>query len=83
MGKAKKQSYQKSEHVTKGILDYIHSDLWGPAQTQSLSGSRYFLTLVDDFSRKTWIYFLKTNDQVLEKFKEWKKMIEKIACQGQ
>lgn len=34
-GKAKKQSLQKSEHTTKGILDYVHSDRWGPAQTPS------------------------------------------------
>ena len=33
----------------KGTLDYIHSDLWGPARTQSLSGASYFMSIVDDY----------------------------------
>ena len=37
---------------TKGTLDYIHSDLWAPAKTQSLSGARYFMSIVDDYSRR-------------------------------
>ena len=53
-------AYGKSSRVklvigiqrTKGTLDYIHSDLWGPARTHSHSGSRYFMSLVDDYSRK-------------------------------
>ncbi|TXG52017.1 hypothetical protein EZV62_021186 [Acer yangbiense] len=39
-------------HRTKGTLDYVHSDLWGSARTQSLGGSRYFMTIVDDYSRR-------------------------------
>lgn len=70
VGKAKRQSFAKAQHSTKEILQYVHSDLWGPASNASLSGSRYFLTLIDDFSRKSWIFFLKTKDQAFEKFKE-------------
>ena len=44
---------------TKGTLDYIHVDLWGPSRTQSHVGARYFVSLVDDFSRKLWIFILK------------------------
>ncbi|GAV72885.1 gag_pre-integrs domain-containing protein [Cephalotus follicularis] len=47
-------------HKTKGILDYIHSDLWGPSSQVSLGGSRYLMTLIDDYSRKVWAYFLKS-----------------------
>ena len=47
------------------------------ASTPSLSSSRYFLSFTDDFSRISWIYFLKTKNQVFENFKEWKLMIEK------
>jgi hypothetical protein len=45
----------------KHPLEIVHSDLCGPMQTPSISGRLYFLTFIDDFSRKVWVYFLKTN----------------------
>lgn len=36
----------------------IHVDTWGPYHTPTSSGSRYFLTIVDDFSRATWTHLL-------------------------
>ena len=42
-----------------------------------LNNSKYFLTFTDDYSRKSWVYFLKSKDQTLGKFKEWKTMVEK------
>ena len=35
----------------------------------SLGGSRYFVTFIDDFSRKVWVYFIKQKSEVFEKFK--------------
>ena len=40
--------------------------------TLSLSGHEYYVTFIDDYSRKTWIYFLKTKDEVFARFKEFK-----------
>lgn len=76
MGKSKRHGFTKAQHSTKEILDYVHSDLWGPAHTTSLSGSRHFISLIDDYSRKCWVYFLKSKDEVFTKFKEWKSLIE-------
>jgi transposase InsO family protein len=42
----------------------------------SVIGSMYYVSFVDDFSRKTWIYFLKAKDEVLSRFKEFKSLIE-------
>ena len=42
----------------------------------SLSGYEYYVTFIDDYLRKTWIYFLKTKDKVFGKFKEFKALIE-------
>ena len=42
----------------------------------SLGGTRYFLTLIDDYSRKLWIYFLKNKSETFLKFKEWKILVE-------
>jgi transposase InsO family protein len=50
------------------ILQLVHSDVCGPFRTTSLGGARYFVTFIDDFSRKTWIYFLAHKSQVLTKF---------------
>jgi transposase InsO family protein len=59
-------------------LDLIHSDLCGPMSIDTLSGYSYFITFIDDYSRKTWIYFLKTkeSDEVLDRFKEFKALVE-------
>jgi hypothetical protein len=43
----------------------------------SLVGARYVLTFIDDFSRYTWVYFLKNKDHVFEKFKEFRALVEK------
>ena len=42
----------------------------------SMNGSRYFLTFIDDFSRYTWVFFIKKKSEVLEQFTELKDLIE-------
>lgn len=54
----------------------IHSDLCGPMEVNSLNGSRYFMLFVDDYSRMTFIYFLKQKSEALTRFKEFKSMVE-------
>ena len=48
------------------MLGLIHSDIFGPLSTRALSGAKYFVTFIDDHSRKMWIYFLKTKDEVFD-----------------
>ena len=50
--------------------------MWGPSPIASIGGVRYYVTFIDDFSRKVWIYFLKQKSEVFQKFKEWKTMVE-------
>ena len=50
--KSTRTSFKKSVHKTKSILDYVHSDLWGPSQVLSLGGNRFFMSIIDDYSRK-------------------------------
>jgi hypothetical protein len=42
----------------------------------SLGGSQYYITFIDDSSRKVWVYFLKSKFYVFETFKKWKAMVE-------
>lgn len=58
-------------------MQLVHTDICGPMKTQSLGGSIYFLTFIDDFSRNIWIYFLKQKSEAFEKFKELKTLVEK------
>ncbi|RVW12561.1 Retrovirus-related Pol polyprotein from transposon TNT 1-94 [Vitis vinifera] len=57
-------------------LELVHSDICGPMSTASLSNNVYFALFIDDLSRMTWVYFLKTKLQVLSVFKSFKKMVE-------
>ena len=45
-GKAHRSKFHKGEHMSKQVLDYAHADLWGPTQVPSLSGCRYFMSLI-------------------------------------
>nr|GEX36910.1 retrovirus-related Pol polyprotein from transposon TNT 1-94 [Tanacetum cinerariifolium] len=45
-------SFGVERHTTQGVIYYVHSDLWGPSQVESLEGKRYFLSIVDDYSNK-------------------------------
>ena len=50
----------------------------GKMSVKSIGGAEYFLTFIDDSSRHNfWVYFLKTKDEVFQKFQEWKSVIEK------
>jgi hypothetical protein len=47
--------------------------------SSSISGYVYYAYFIDDYSRKTWVYFLKQKDEVFNKFKEFKALIENIS----
>ncbi|GJS90427.1 retrovirus-related pol polyprotein from transposon TNT 1-94 [Tanacetum coccineum] len=48
----------------------------GPSQVESMSGCRYFLSIVDDYSRRVWVHFLRHTNEAFNKFKEWKQLVE-------
>ncbi|GJS79710.1 retrotransposon protein, putative, ty1-copia subclass [Tanacetum coccineum] len=41
-----------------------------------MSGCRYFLSIVDDYSRRVWVHFLRHKNEAFNKFKEWKQLVE-------
>ena len=49
--------------------------MWGQLQS-SIGGKSYFVTFIDDHSRKVWVYFLRQKSEVHEVFKKWKAMVE-------
>lgn len=66
-------------------FNYIHSDLCGPITPTSPSDTKYILTFTDDFSRFTWIYFLKKKSHTLSVFKQFQALVDgrhnrKVLC---
>lgn len=73
--KQTRDPFPLSEHKTSVFGDLIHSDVWGPYKVVSREGFRYFLTIVDDFSRSVWVYMLKGKHEVFEMFQSLFKMV--------
>jgi hypothetical protein len=69
-------SFPHSEHISQHSFDLIHCDLWGPFSTKSISGSSYFLTIVDDHSRFTWIHLLQHKSQTRTHIQNFFTMVE-------
>ena len=59
LGKYTKTAFPSSDSKSKGVLDLIHLDLCGPMSSASLTRFEYYVTFIDDYSRNTWIYFLR------------------------
>lgn len=58
-------------------LQLIHADICGPIKPESHSNKRYLLNFIDDYSRKTWSYFLIEKSEAFEVFKKFKAVVEK------
>ena len=70
-------SFPSSGKRVKQILEFVHSDVFGSMKVPSLGKFVYYVSFIDDFSRNTWIYFLKNKYEVFGKFKEFKALVEK------
>ena len=76
-GKQNRVKFSYGATRVKEIMELIHSDVFGLVHVPSLGGSLYYVIIIDDFSRNTWLYFLKKKLQVFRKFKEFKALVEK------
>jgi hypothetical protein len=78
-GKNIKNPFPKRDNKEEGVLELIHSDVCGPMPSTSISGYVYYVSFIDDYSCKTWMYLLKSKDEVFNKFKEFKALIENLS----
>jgi hypothetical protein len=74
---------EHKEHVPKVSVnratarnELIHSDMCGPFTHTSFGGSKYFVTFIDYFSKKNWIFFLQKKSGAFAKFKILKQVVE-------
>ncbi|KAJ9541735.1 hypothetical protein OSB04_028241 [Centaurea solstitialis] len=67
MGKMKRSSHKsKTESSCQSPLEMLHMDLCGPMRIQSISGKKYILVMVDEYSRYTWLEFLRMKSEAPE-----------------
>lgn len=76
LGKQTRLPFPNSTTKTTDVLQIVHSDVCGPMQVQSLQSSRYFVTFIDDFSRRVVVYCIEKKSMVFEVFKEFKARAE-------
>jgi hypothetical protein len=76
-GKQTRKPFTRSVSQSTELLELVHTDVCGPVRVNSLAGSRYFVTFIDDKSTWCEVYFMKKKSEVTEKFKEYKCLVEK------
>ena len=79
MGKQHLHPFPKDASMVETPLELFLEDLYVKMEMEALDGSYYYMTLIDGFSRRIWMYFLKTKDQALGKFIELHVMVEKAS----
>jgi hypothetical protein len=70
------QFKSKSFTSTEKPLQLVHVDLCGPSRQEGTGKENYFMLIIDDYSRLTWVSFLKEKDEDFEKFKIFKALTE-------
>lgn len=79
LGNNTKRPFGSNASRPKEILDLIHSDVCGPMTPNLLGGQLYYVTFIDDCSRKTWVYLMKSKDEVFTKFQEFNVEVENLT----
>ena len=76
LAKFTKLPYTQSQSRASQIMELIHIDVWGPYRVATRNNHRFFLTIVDDHSRTTWVHLLKYKSDSFSAIKSFVKMAE-------
>jgi len=76
LAKAHRLPFGRSSISTKIPFELVHMDLWGSYRVANINGARYFLTIVDDFTRNTWTQLLHNKTQVYAAIERFLNMVE-------
>ena len=68
--------FNNSESISNSIFELIHSNVWEPSPIASIGGSRYFVVFIDDYSRYSWIFPMKSRSEILPIYNNFAKMVE-------
>ena len=79
MGKHHCATFLRVESIPSSKpFDLVHCDIWGPSRLPSLLGFRYYMVLIDDYSRVSWVYLLKDRTEVLSRIH---KFLQEVTTQ--
>ncbi|GKA04713.1 retrovirus-related pol polyprotein from transposon TNT 1-94 [Tanacetum coccineum] len=77
LGKSKKHTHKpKTENTNLEVLNTLNMDLCGRMRVKTINGKKYILVIVDDYSRFTWVNFLRSKDETLEVVIKFLKQIQ-------
>ena len=74
--KQTRNSFPTSHNNAAEIFDLLHCDIWGPYRTPSTCGAHYFLSIVDDTSRATWVYLMQSRTEASKLLKNFVMMVK-------
>lgn len=77
MARQSRPPFSKSRISSKTCIDLLHIDTWGPYNTPTYKGEKYFLTVVDDFSRTTWTFLLSAKSNAFPVLKSCLALVER------
>jgi hypothetical protein len=85
LAKQHKLLFPVSVSISEFPFDLLHCDIWGPMATSSINGSKFFLTIVDDCTRFTWVHLMQHKSQTASIIHSFSNMVQtqfktKIKC---
>ena len=60
LAKHKRLPFPFPNHISDSPFNIVHCDIWGPYSDPTVDGHKYFLTIIDDCTRSTWVYLMKS-----------------------
>ncbi|CAH9096980.1 unnamed protein product, partial [Cuscuta europaea] len=77
LGKPQRLPFSDASHTSSAPLQLIHFDVWKSPVLSNL-GFKYYVCFIDDFSRFTWVYPLRTKNEVIHQFRVFKDLVENL-----
>ena len=74
-GKSHKLPFHASDHNSINAFDLVHADVWGPSPIASFTGFRYYILLIDDYTRYSWLIPIHLKSDVPEKINEFRRFV--------
>ena len=75
LAKQKRLPFVSHNNMSATPFDLVHLDIWGPFHVSTATGHRYFITIIDDCTRATWVYLLCAKLEVLTVFPNFFTMV--------
>lgn len=74
--KSHRATYSLSDTRSVEPFDLVHSDVWGPSSISNISGAKWYVTFIDDYTRVTWVFLMKDKFGVYQLFVNFFQMVK-------